>query len=126
MLRSTGSNYSFVRRFDDTLPGWGSMKQNDQFYVGDFNSDGLNDLYVFNGPDWSMPYLEMLRSTGNNLAFTRRSVHEGCAASIRLALLVRPQLGLEPAAHRVADSALAACSEQPGRRVPATPARLRR
>lgn len=72
MLRSTGNNYAFTRRFDQTLPGWGDMKPNDQFYVADFNSDHRDDLYVFNGPDWSMPYLEMLRSTGTDLTFTNR------------------------------------------------------
>src|SRR5205085_3575207 len=64
MLSSNGNGFDYVKRFDDTLPGWGSMKRNDQSHVGDFNADGLSDLYVFNGPDWSMPYLLMLASTG--------------------------------------------------------------
>jgi len=72
MLASNGAGYDFVRRFDQTLPGWGDMKPADQFFVGDFNHDGLSDLFVFNGSDWSMPYLEMLRSTGNNLQFVNR------------------------------------------------------
>ena len=72
MLASNGNGYDFVRRFDQTLPGWGDMKPGDQFIVGDSNGDGLSDLYVFNGSDWSMPYLEMLRSTGNDLHFVRR------------------------------------------------------
>jgi hypothetical protein len=72
MLRSTGSDLVSVRRFDDQLPGWDSMKANDQFYVADFDNDRRKDLYVFNGPDWSMPYLEMLRSTGTTMTATRR------------------------------------------------------
>lgn len=72
MLASNGSGYDFVRRFDQNLPGWGEMKPGDEFFVGDFNGDGLSDLYVFNGGDWSVPYLEMLRSTGNDLQFVRR------------------------------------------------------
>jgi hypothetical protein len=72
MLRSNGTNLLFTRRFDDTLPGWGEMRRNDQFYVGDFDADGRRDLYVFNGRDWSMGYLEMLSSTGSNLRFVRR------------------------------------------------------
>jgi hypothetical protein len=72
MLSSNGNGFDYVKRFDDTLPGWGSMKRNDQFYVGDFNGDGVSDLYVFNGPDWSMPYLQMLASTGSDLRFVQR------------------------------------------------------
>lgn len=72
MLASNGSGYSVMRRFDQTLPGWGDMKPNDEFFVGDFNRDGLSDLYVFNGPDWSMPYLEMLRTVRGTLQYVRR------------------------------------------------------
>lgn len=72
MLRSTGNDYVFTRRFDEELPGWDDMKRNDQFFVADFNNDGREDLYVFNGRDWSMAYLEMLRSTGTNMVNTRR------------------------------------------------------
>lgn len=72
MLRSTGSGYGFTRRFDRTLPGWGDMRPNDRFFAADVDADRRTDLYVFNGPDWSMPYLEMLRSTGANLGFVHR------------------------------------------------------
>lgn len=72
MLASNGSGYDYVKRFDQTLPGWGDMRRNDRFHVGDFNADSMADLYVFNGPDWSMPYLLMLASTGNDLRFVRR------------------------------------------------------
>jgi hypothetical protein len=72
VLRSTGNDLAFVRRFDDTLPGWGSMKRNDRFYVGDFNADGRSDLYVDNQVDWAVGYLLMLRSTGSNFAFVNR------------------------------------------------------
>jgi hypothetical protein len=72
MFRSNGRDFSFTRRFDRKLPGWDDMKPNDQFFVGDFDGDKRQDLYVFNGNDWSMPYLEMLRSTGSNMANSRR------------------------------------------------------
>ncbi|MDQ3175369.1 MAG: M64 family metallo-endopeptidase [Acidobacteriota bacterium] len=72
MLRSNGNDLTFVRRFDDTLPGWDSMKRNDQFYVADINDDHREELYVFNARDWSVGYLEMLSSTGSNLSFVRR------------------------------------------------------
>jgi len=70
MLRSTGSGFVLENRFDDTLPGWDSMKSNDEFFVADFNGDGLDDLFVFNGAigvDWDIAYLQMLKSTGNGL-----------------------------------------------------------
>jgi hypothetical protein len=72
MLRSNGVDFSFVRRFDQKLPGWDDMRPNDRFYVADFDGDKRRDLYVFNGPDWSMSYLEMLRSTGTSMTSTRR------------------------------------------------------
>ena len=72
LLRSTGSDLVFVKRFDQQLPGWDDMKRHDQFFVADFDSDRRDDIYVFNGDDWSVGYLEMLRATGNDLAFTRR------------------------------------------------------
>lgn len=72
MLRSTGSGYANAHRYDEELPGWDDMKRNDQFFVADFNDDRRDDLYVFNGPDWSMSYLEMLRSNGSSLSNVRR------------------------------------------------------
>ncbi|MCD9019288.1 M64 family metallopeptidase [Parachryseolinea silvisoli] len=72
MLRSTGTTLAHVKRYDRDLPGWGAMLEHDQFYVGDLDGDNRDDLYVFNGPDWSMPYLEMLRSTGTQLSYRKR------------------------------------------------------
>ena len=50
----------------------GSSSANDRFYVGDFDGDGKKDLFVFNGRDWSMPYLGMLRSSGTGFPLVRR------------------------------------------------------
>jgi hypothetical protein len=72
MLRSNGAGFDFVRRYDNELPGWDAMKVHDQFYAADFDGDGRRDLYVFNGRDWSMSYLEMLRSNGKELQAVRR------------------------------------------------------
>ena len=71
MLRSNGSSYTIVRRYDNSLPSW-SMQPGDRHIVGDFNGDGKDDLYIFNGADWSKAYLAMLRSTGTGLAMTHR------------------------------------------------------
>jgi hypothetical protein len=72
MLHSIGSSFQHVRRYDNELPGWDDMKPHDNFFVADFNRDKREDLYLFNGPDWSMSYLEMLKSTGTSLAYTKR------------------------------------------------------
>jgi hypothetical protein len=71
MLRSTGTGFTVVRRYDGSMPSW-QMRQNDRHYVGDFNGDGREDLWVFNGGDWSIPYLGMLRSEGTSLSMTQR------------------------------------------------------
>jgi hypothetical protein len=71
MLRSDGTGFTQVRRYDDALPGW-SMATGDMHYAGDFSGDGKADLYVFNGVNWNMAYLGMLRSDGANLTTVRR------------------------------------------------------
>lgn len=72
MLKSTGTGFVPVRRFDTYLPGWDEMKGGDQFYAGDFDGDGKADLMVFNGTDWSMPYFILLQSTGSDLVYRHR------------------------------------------------------
>jgi IgA peptidase M64/VCBS repeat protein len=71
MLRSNGSSFSVVQRYDANMPGW-EMRSQDRHYVGDFNGDGKEDLWVFNGVNWSIPYLGMLKSNGNSLSMTKR------------------------------------------------------
>ena len=72
MFRSTGASLQFVARFDGDIPGWGGLRGQDTLYLGDFNGDGKKDLYIFNGTDWSMPYLGMFRSTGSGLQIAAR------------------------------------------------------
>lgn len=71
ILRSTGTELENVIRYDGTLPGW-TLKPGDRIYTGDFNGDGLTDLYIFNGAQWAMAYLGMFRSTGTELLKVRR------------------------------------------------------
>ena len=71
MLRSNSSSFTVVRRYDGSMPGW-QMRPGDKHYVGDFTGDGREDLWVFNGDDWSYPYLGMLRTNGNSLSMSRR------------------------------------------------------
>jgi IgA Peptidase M64/FG-GAP-like repeat len=71
MLRSNGTGFSVIQRYDKNLPGW-QMAKNDVYVVGDFDGDKKSDLFVFNGTDWSVRYLGMLRSTGNAIGLIKR------------------------------------------------------
>ena len=59
-------------RYDGDIPGWGGLARNDELILGDFDADGRCDVFIFNGDDWSMPYLGMFRSAGSGLAYVRR------------------------------------------------------
>lgn len=71
MLRSKGTGFEVVRRYDENMPSW-QMRSNDRHYVGDLNGDGREDLWVFNGTNWSIAYLGLLRSNGTSLSMSRR------------------------------------------------------
>jgi hypothetical protein len=75
MLRSTGQDLEFVERYGPELPGWFAKRENDQLYVADFDGDGKDDLYVFNGSDWPSGYLGMLQSTG--VAYSMVELYDG-------------------------------------------------
>lgn len=70
LLRSTGTGLVGAKRYDDAIPGW-QMKAGDQYHVGDFNADGKDDLFVFNGSDWGPKYLGMLSAGPNTLSRTK-------------------------------------------------------
>ncbi len=60
-----------IARYDGSMPGW-QFRPSDQFFVGDFDGDGRTDVWVFNGNNWSIPYLGMLHSTGTGLSLVQR------------------------------------------------------
>jgi len=64
---STGTGWALQFYYYGSIPGWGAMRPNDRFSVADCDGDGRHDLYVFNGVDWGVVYLQALRSTGTAL-----------------------------------------------------------
>jgi len=72
LLRSTGTGFFLTNRYDGDIPGWGGLARHDQFFAGDLNGDGKDDLVIFNGDDWSMAYVGLFRSQTSGLAMTAR------------------------------------------------------
>jgi VCBS repeat protein len=71
MIKSNGNILSMTMRYSGNMPNW-QMRPQDRHYVGDFDGDGKDDLFVFNGTEWAMVYLGMLKSTGSNLTMAKR------------------------------------------------------
>jgi hypothetical protein len=71
VLRSDGRRLLGVQTYARSVSNW-TMKPNDHYAVGDFDGDGKDDIYVFNGLDWSSPYLAMLRSVGTGLTEVKK------------------------------------------------------
>jgi hypothetical protein len=72
LLKSTGTNYSYVKRYDEILPGWDKMLKQDILYLADFNGDGKDDFIIRNYGDWNQGYVGLLRSNGNGLIMAKR------------------------------------------------------
>ena len=66
IYRSDGSKIDLIFSVVDRVPGSWQFQANDQFYVGDFNGDGKDEVAVFNGVDWAIPYLGLLADDGSN------------------------------------------------------------
>jgi hypothetical protein len=75
LCRHRRGGFQCIRLWEDDLPGWGGFAKNDRIYIGDFNGDRKDDLYLFNGPDWANPYLGMFRSSGSD--FTALQLYDG-------------------------------------------------
>ena len=72
LLADDGSGgLRLIARYDGSMPGW-QFNRDDSFVVGDFDGDGRADVYVFNGTNWSIPYLGMLHSNGSGFALVHR------------------------------------------------------
>jgi hypothetical protein len=72
LLRSTGSGFWMTRRYDGDIPGWGGLARHDEFFAGDLNGDGRDDLVIFNGQDWSMSYVGLFASSAAGYTMTHR------------------------------------------------------
>ena len=72
LFRAQSSGLTMTARYDGDIPGWGGLAQHDRLILGDFDGNGRCDVFIFNGDDWSMPYLGMFRASGNGLAYVQR------------------------------------------------------
>jgi hypothetical protein len=72
LFRASSSGLTMTARYDGDIPGWGGLAQHDRLILGDFDGNGRCDVFIFNGDDWSMPYLGMFRASGGGLAYVRR------------------------------------------------------
>jgi len=72
LLRSTGTGFWMTRRYDGDIPGWGGLARHDEFFAGDLDGDGRDDLVIFNGQDWSMSYVGLFASGPAGYTMTHR------------------------------------------------------
>lgn len=72
MLKSSGTAISDIKLYTNALASGWNMGPNDAHFVGDIDGDGKQDLYVFNGTDWNVAYMELTKSVGTALTFVKR------------------------------------------------------
>ena len=64
LFRADGTAVEHSFSAVERVPGSWQFMPNDQVYVGDFDGDGTDEVAIFNGVDWVMPYLGLLKSDG--------------------------------------------------------------
>lgn len=72
LVSDAAGSWRLIARYDGDIPGWGGFRRNDRFFKADLDGDGRDDLVVFNGDDWSMTYVGLLRSTGSGFGLSHR------------------------------------------------------
>ena len=65
LFRNDGGGFTHTFSGVERVPGSWQFQPNDQIVVGDFNGDGGDEVVIFNGVDWAMPYLGLLVSDGD-------------------------------------------------------------
>jgi hypothetical protein len=65
LYRSNGSRLDVNFSVVDRVPGSWQFQPADQFFIADFNGDGKDEVLVFNGTNWVMPYLGLLADDGS-------------------------------------------------------------
>lgn len=66
LFRSGGDSFALQRVFEGSLPDW-SLSTGDQFLFVDIDGDGAEELIVYNGADWAVPYLGIFKWQNNDL-----------------------------------------------------------
>jgi len=82
MFASTGAGFSYTNRYENDLGGW-QMGSLDQYHIGDYSGNGMADVFVFNGHNWSSRWFGMFRSTGSELK--RTALYENSLAGWQMA-----------------------------------------
>ena len=72
LLRSTGTGLACVARYDGSFAGFWTMRPHDTVYLADFSGDHRADILIFNGSEWAIPYLGLLRSNGTSVSGVAR------------------------------------------------------
>ena len=66
VYRSDGSKLNLIFRAIGSVPGSWYFSPTDQFYVGDFNGDGKDEVVVYNSQHWIKRIFGLLVDDGNN------------------------------------------------------------